>query len=69
MPAKVKVTKEMIINAALEVAREEGAESINARTVSQKPGCSTQPVFYHFERIEELRIAAHKKEANFILPM
>lgn len=65
MPAKVKVTKEMIIDAALEVVREEGAENINARTVSQKLGCSTQPVFYHFKRIEDVRIAAHKKGSKF----
>lgn len=65
MPAKVKVTKEMIIDAALEVAREKGAENINARTVSQKLGCSTQPVFYHFEKIEDVRIAAHKKGSQF----
>ncbi len=65
MPAKVKVTKEMIIDAALEVVRKEGAENINARTVSQKLGCSTQPVFYHFERIEDVRIASHKKASEF----
>ncbi len=65
MPAKVKVTKEMVIDAALEVARENGTENINARTVSQKLGCSTQPVFYHFERIEDVRIAAHKKGSEF----
>ncbi|MBD5118924.1 MAG: TetR/AcrR family transcriptional regulator [Clostridiales bacterium] len=65
MPARAKVTKEMIIDAAVEVAREEGAENINARTVSQKLGCSTQPVMYHFERIEDVRIAAHKKALEF----
>jgi len=65
MPAKVKVTKEMIIDAALEVAREDGAEAINARTVSQKLGCSTQPVFYHFEKMEDVRAAAHKKGIEF----
>lgn len=32
MPARVKVTKEMILDAAFPVARETGAESINART-------------------------------------
>ncbi len=65
MPAKVKVTKEMIIDAALEVVRKEGVENINARTISQKLGCSTQPVFYHFERIEDVRIASHKKASEF----
>lgn len=61
MPAIAKVTKEMIIDAALEIAKEMGAENINARTVSQKLGCSTQPVLYHFKTIEDVRIAAHKE--------
>lgn len=50
MPPKVKITKEMIIDAAFEIARSEGAENINARTVSKKLGCSTQPVMYHLKQ-------------------
>ena len=65
MPAIAKVTKEMIIDAAFETAKEMGAENINARTVSQKLGCSTQPVLYHFKTIEDVRIAAHKKASEF----
>jgi AcrR family transcriptional regulator len=65
MPAVAKVTKEMIIEAAFEVAKELGAENITARTVSQKLGCSTQPVLYHFKTIEDVRIAAHKKASEF----
>lgn len=61
MPAIAKVTREMIIDAALEIARETGAEGINARTVSKKLGCSTQPVLYQFKTIEDVRTAAHKK--------
>lgn len=55
MPAKAKVTKEMIVDAAFAVAREAGAENINARTVSDRLHCSTQPVMYHFATIEELK--------------
>ncbi len=55
MPAKAKVTKEMIIDAAFEIAKEMGAENIYARTISQKLGCSTQPVLYHFKTIEDLK--------------
>ena len=44
MPPKPKITREMVIDAAFEVARETGAENINARTVSKKLNCSTQPV-------------------------
>ncbi len=65
MPAKAKVTKEMIVNAAFEIAKEAGAENINARTVSQKLGCSTQPVLYYFKKIEDVRIAAHKKGSEY----
>ncbi len=65
MPAIAKITKEMIIDAAFEIAREMGSENINARTVSQKLGCSTQPVLYHFKTVEDVRIAAHKKAGEF----
>lgn len=51
MPPKAKITKDMIIDAAFEIARETGAENINARTVSKKLNCSTQPVMYHFATI------------------
>ena len=65
MPAKVKVTKEMIVDAAFEIARATGAENINARTVSEKLNCSTQPVMYHFSTIEELKRAVYKKADEF----
>lgn len=61
MPAKVKVTKEMIVDAAFAVAREAGAENINARTVSDRLHCSTQPVMYHFATIEELKRTVYAK--------
>lgn len=61
MPPRAKITKDMVIDAAFEVAREAGAENINARTVSKKLNCSTQPVMYHFDTIEELKKAAYKK--------
>lgn len=65
MPAKAKVTKEMIIDAAFETARAEGVENVNARIVSQRLGCSTQPVMYHFATIEELKRAAYQKAGDY----
>lgn len=61
MPPKVRITKEMIVDAAFEIVRTEGAESINARTVSKKLGCSTQPVMYHFAKMEDLKRAVYAK--------
>ncbi len=61
MPPKAKITKEMIMDAAFEVTRTEGAENVNARTVSKKLGCSTQPVMYHFAKIEDMKKAVYDK--------
>lgn len=61
MPAKAKVTKEMIVDAAFAVAREAGVDNINARTVSERLHCSTQPVMYHFATIEDLKRTVYAK--------
>ncbi len=61
MPPKTRVTAEMILDAAVEVARQSGFENINARTVSGQLHCSTQPVMYHFSTIESLKKAAYKR--------
>ena len=65
MPPKAKITKDMVIDAAFEIARTTGAENINARTVSEKLNCSTQPVMYHFSTIEELKKAAYAKSDHY----
>ena len=65
MPPKPKITREMLVDAAFDIARREGAESINARAVARRLGCSTQPVMYHFARIEELKRAVYNKTDRF----
>lgn len=59
MPPRSRITKDMIIDAAVAVVRENGFESINARTVSHYLHCSTQPVMYHFPTIDSLKRAAY----------
>ena len=65
MPPKAKITEEMIVNAAFEIVREQGAEAISARSVSQRLGCSSQPVMYSFSRIDNLRKAVYEKADKF----
>ncbi|MBQ7993152.1 MAG: TetR/AcrR family transcriptional regulator [Solobacterium sp.] len=60
MPKPARITKDMIIEAAVGIIRESGYESINARTLAAKLHCSTQPVMYHFETIESLKRAAYE---------
>ncbi len=62
---KAKVTRDMVVEAAFAVARAAGAEQVNARTVSEKLGCSTQPVMYHFATIEALKRAVYAKADRY----
>lgn len=57
MPAVRKVSKEQIIDAAVDVLRDDGFFAINARSVAKKLGCSTQPIYFSFRNMEELKAA------------
>ena len=57
MPAARKVSKDEIINAAVDVLRDDGFSAINARSVVKKLGCSTQPIYFSFKNMEELKSA------------
>lgn len=57
MPPKIKVTKDDIINTAIQIVRKSSAEAINARTIASTLNCSTQPIFSNFATMEELHHA------------
>lgn len=61
MPPKPKITKDMVVNAAFEITRTEGAEHINARAISKQLGCSTQPVMYLFPKMEDIKREVYAK--------
>lgn len=54
MARKETISKMDLLNAAFEIASEEGAEHISARTLAAKAGCSTQPIFRIYKNMEEL---------------
>ena len=57
MPAIKKISKEAILDAAVDVLREGGASAINARSVAKKLGCSTQPIYLSFQNMDALKAA------------
>ena len=72
MPPKVKIRKKMVEDASFEVIRRAGHENLNARTIAEYLGCSTQPVLYSFKTVDEIREAAYeiadKYHTEFIMP-
>ena len=70
MPPKVKISKDQIVDAALEMVRGDGKLTLNARSLASALGCSTQPIFSNFENMETLRESvmarAYKSYLSFI---
>lgn len=54
MPPKNKFTREEIVEAAFEIAREEGFSKITARSVASRLNSSVAPIYVNFKTIEEL---------------
>lgn len=57
MPPKPKYTKEEIIDAAFEIVRQNGADTLTARELGKKLSTSPSPIFTVFRDMDELRDA------------
>ena len=57
MPAVKKISRDRILDAAVQVLRDGGFSAINARSVARKLGCSTQPIYLSFRNMDELKAA------------
>ena len=55
MPTTIKISKEMILDAAFKIAREEGIEKISNREIAKKLDCSIRPIYYQFENVQEMQ--------------
>ena len=53
MPPKAKFTKQQIVDAALEIFRDEGMEKLTSRNLGKKLGSSACPIFTVFSGMEE----------------
>ena len=54
MPPKAKFTKEQIVNAALDIIRENGTSELTARALGKRLGSSACPIFTVFDNMEEV---------------
>lgn len=61
MPPRVKITKDDVINATLNIIKTEGITNISARRIAKGLKSSVQPIFTHFESMEELTNVATMK--------
>ncbi|MGN8645716.1 TetR/AcrR family transcriptional regulator [Gracilibacillus sp. HCP3S3_G5_1] len=61
MPPKNKFSKEQIVDAAFNIAKIDGIDSITIRKVADQLGSSIAPIYVNFNEVEELKQAVVKK--------
>lgn len=63
---KQKITKEMVVEAAFELARSEGMEHITVKNIAYKLNCSVQPIYSYCQSMDGLRQDIIKRSKEFI---
>lgn len=52
---KQRITKEMVVDAAFEIARNSGMEQVLVKNIADRIGCSVQPIYSYCKNMEGLR--------------
>mgnify|MGYP004648860281 CR=1 FL=1 len=55
MPTNVRITKNMILDTAFDIARSGGLENVSNREIASRLGCSIRPIYYQFKNTDELK--------------
>lgn len=63
---KQRITKEMVVDAAFEIARSGGMEQVLVKNIADRIGCSVQPIYSYCKNMEGLRQDVTRKVRQFI---
>lgn len=58
---KQKITKDMVIDAAFELARNDGMEQVIVKNIAEKLGCSVQPIYSYCKEYGKSSLRCHEK--------
>lgn len=61
MPTKIRISRDMILDAAFEIVRQDGMEKLSNRELANKLKCSIRPIYYQFENVEEMQKELYTK--------
>ena len=63
---KQRITKEMVVQAAFEIARSGGMEEVLVKNIADKIGCSVQPIYSYCKNMDTLRQEVAQQARGFI---
>lgn len=61
MAPRIKVTRENIADSAFALVRREGIDALTAKSLAKELGCSTQPIFWWYENMDEVKAVVSAK--------
>ncbi len=61
MSKEVKITKDIILEAAFDIVREKGLEEVSNRSIAKRLECSIRPIYYQFNNSDELKRELYNK--------
>ena len=56
-----KINQKDVVDTCVKIIRKDGLDGINARRVAKEIGCSTQPIYYIYKNIDEMKKDALNK--------
>ena len=65
MPTTLKITKNNILDAAFNIVRESGIESVSNREIAKKLNSSIRPIYYQFKNVDELKVELYSKMEKY----
>ena len=66
MPKSTMISQEVIIETAFEMVRQEGFSVLSARNIAKKIGCSTQPIYWCYKNMNDLKAEICKKALPYL---
>ena len=63
---KQKITKDMVVSAAFELAKAGGMEQVLVKNIADKLGCSVQPIYSYCKNMEGLRQDVLNRMTSFV---
>lgn len=63
---KQRITKEMVVHTAFEIARNSGMEQVMVKNIADKIGCSVQPIYSYCKNMDGLRQDVTEEVSRFI---
>ena len=63
---KQRITKEMVVDTAFEIARNSGMEQVMVKNIADKIGCSVQPIYSYCKNMDGLKQDVIEQVNRFI---